>query len=295
VRVVHRIRRSSQPGARRLRSGFTLIEILIATSILTLGLVGILALFPVAIRAGRQVVEDSNAVVIAQSVAEAIRSGIRNRKGYTRSGHVYFVFAHDGVRDSIPADTRLLKPRDDYYVLLPRFQLEQSFSGRTESERRRKALASAKTFVYPETDTRSPNGGGNADLADDDGDDARVEIGGRRMSRIRVEGVYELGQHLVPGGVPGAGAARSGGARVLEDMLKDSLKQYSFAFAIRPSYFDADLSEGRSFQPANRLYHVTVMVFRGLMIEPRDGHKLIMTEDEEPPKPVYELEFEVSQ
>ena len=72
--------------------GFTLIEILIATSILTLGLVGILALFPVAIKAGRTVVEASNSVVIAQSVVDAIRSGIRNSKGLSKQqGHAYFL------------------------------------------------------------------------------------------------------------------------------------------------------------------------------------------------------------
>ncbi|MCH2581886.1 MAG: prepilin-type N-terminal cleavage/methylation domain-containing protein, partial [Planctomycetes bacterium] len=110
--------------------GFTLIEILIATSVLTLGLVGILALFPVAIKAGRTVVEASNSVVIAQSVVDAIRSGIRNSKGLSKQqGHAYFILRHDGVTDKVPSDSKLHDVKDDYYIILPRFQSGRKFPG----------------------------------------------------------------------------------------------------------------------------------------------------------------------
>ncbi len=58
---------------------------MIATAILTLGLIGILALFPVAIHTGKQIVEMSTAVVIAESVAESIRDGIRNQLRYAKN------------------------------------------------------------------------------------------------------------------------------------------------------------------------------------------------------------------
>jgi hypothetical protein len=256
--------------------------------ILTLGLVGILALFPVAIRAGRHVIEDSNAAVIAQSVAESIRSGIRTRKGYSKKGNIYFVFNHDGVKDAIPADPRAARASADYYVLLPRFKQGRRFGGNSERARRINALRAGKTFVYPETDRRrpTPNGGGDARKADDDGDDARLRVGDKSIKTIKVTDVYWLGQHLVP--VSKNGKQKSA-EYVLDDMLIETLKQYSFAFAIRPSYFDADLAEGKSFEPANQLFHVTVMVFRGFSPDRKP-----LESDQEPPAPVYELEFEVA-
>ena len=48
--------RNDMTRARR-RDGFTILEIMIATAILTLGLAGILALFPVAIHTGKQIVD----------------------------------------------------------------------------------------------------------------------------------------------------------------------------------------------------------------------------------------------
>ena len=44
-----------------------------------LAIVGILALFPVAIHTGKQIVQKSTAVVVAESVAEAVRQGVRNQ------------------------------------------------------------------------------------------------------------------------------------------------------------------------------------------------------------------------
>jgi prepilin-type N-terminal cleavage/methylation domain-containing protein len=51
------------------RRGFTILEIMIATAILTLGLVGILALFPVAIDSAKKIMDRSTAVTIAKSVS----------------------------------------------------------------------------------------------------------------------------------------------------------------------------------------------------------------------------------
>lgn len=266
------------PESRAAARGaaFTLMEVMIAAAILTLGLVGILALFPVAIRAGRQVVEDSNAVVIAQSVAESIREGIRNRKrSELRNGviHTYFVFQHDGVMNPIPVDPSLEKPHHDYYILLPRYPQNRSYRSPEV------ALQAAKVFVYPEIELdKQPNGRGDAFLADDDGDDD----GDRDLSTLRVEKTYRLGT-LFPDE-----NADSSNARVLQDQQIEVLRQYSYAFAIHASYFDADLREGSGFEPANSLYHVRVMVFRGFEYDPET------TSGMDPPEPVYELDFEVS-
>src|SRR5687768_5723465 len=154
--------------------GFTILEIMIATAILTLGLVGILALFPVAIDSGKKVMERSTAVTIAKSVAEQIRSGLRNQKRYNLKGAVpftYFIFHHDGVQDPIPRDSSQERPAGDYYILLPQFRPEQNFQGANDNDRRMNAVRATKEFVFPEDDEPA-NGGGDPYQADNDGDDA---------------------------------------------------------------------------------------------------------------------------
>ncbi len=300
------LRISTRTRLRSRRGGFTLIEILIATAIMTIGMIGILALFPVAIRAGRHVIEDSNAVVIAQSVAEGIRSGVRNRKGFTEKGNPFFVFSHDGVTDPIPPDpARAAKgTAKDYFILLPRFRDGASFSGRTARTRRRAALKRAPTFVYPESDARA-NGGGDPQRADNDGNDEKYSIDtdadgepDRRIEDIRVEKVYRLGNHLVPGHTPKRKPDGSvdysprvlSDERAILDMVRDNLSQYSYAFKIRPSYFDADLSASGAYQPAGRLFHVTVMVFRNFQKPTKDEPSPHLDQM----RMVYSLDFEVA-
>ena len=269
------------PEARQVRMslrrrGFTILEIMIATAILTLGLVGILALFPVAIYSGKQIVERSSASVIADSVADAIREGLRTQLRFTSRDDAYFVFKHDGVKDPIPAFRTKEKASADYFVLLPKFK-RRSFKG---SRLREKALKAARTFVYPETDKRK-NGGGRERAADNDGDDYRGTFSnGEAFEDILVEDTYKLGTFL-----PELDAQ---GENVLDDQKIDALKQYSYAFAITPSVKDANIargSAGAEFQPAGRLYHVHVMVYRAFS-KPAPGAV--------PEIPVFELDFEVS-
>ena len=259
--------------ASRRSGGFTLLEILIATAILTIGLVSIVSLFPVAIRIGGKVVETSNAVVIAQSVAEAVRDGMKNRKRYVVRGnisHPYFLFEHDGVTDKVPSDEKAIRASADYFILLPRHREGRKFVG-TPDRQRLKAVQAAKTFVYPETD-KPANGGADAFRADNDADDD----GDSDHWTLRVAKVYQLGQELAPSTLPDD--LRT------PDIEKDVLKQYSYAFAITPSFFDADLSDTGEFVPASLLYHVRVMIYRGFET----------SEYAVEPKPVYELDFEVA-
>ncbi len=270
-------------------AGFTILEIMIATAILTLGLVGILALFPVAIHYGKQIVERSTASVIAESVAEAIRQGLRNNLrsakplggGAGAETHHYFIFQHDGVKDPIPHKKELEKPDKDYYILLPRFKSgnEGVFS------RPDVAQQVAKTFVYPESDN-PPNGGGNAFLADDDGDDYSHKLTtGESIHEIFVDKVYWLGNTLPAEDVSVTGE------NVLEDQKIETLKQYSYAFEIQSSTGDANLSfSGQPFRPANRLYRVRVMIFRGF--PKTEGNRAVVLP--EPIIPVFEIDFEVS-
>ncbi len=262
----------------RRRDGFTILEIMIATAILTLGLVGILALFPVAIHTGKQIVEKSTAVVVAESVAEAIREGIRNQLRYSsRSGDAYFLFRHDGVKDRIPLQKKDEKPTGDYYILLPGYGRRTTFSGR---QARQKALEAARTYVYPETDRRK-NGNGRASQADNDGDDYTVHFVSSKevYTDVLVEQTYSLG-NLFPD------ENAEPGENILADQQIEALKQFSYAFAISPSIEDANRSPTSDrYEPMGRLFHVRVMIFRSFMPPVEGG---------DPPTPIFELDFEVA-
>ncbi len=268
------------------RAGFTILEIMIATAILTLGLVGILALFPVAIHYGKQIVEKLTASVVAESVAEAIREGLRNNlRSNSKFGggvtHHYFIFKHDGVRDPTPNRRDRETPDKDFYILLPRFraQKEGVFSSPDTAQR------VAKTFVYPETDSH-PSGGGDAFQADDDGDDHPTRhANGESVNDIYVQKTYQLGTFLPSDDLSLVGE------NILDDQKIEALKQYSYAFEIQSSTGDANLDWSQQrFQPANRLYRVRVLVYRGFPKAP-EGQLPVL---DAPVQPVFELDFEVS-
>ena len=252
---------------------------MIATAILTLGLIGILALFPVAIHTGKQIVEMSTAVVIAESVAESIRDGIRNQLRYAKNSvtDAYFIFKHDGVMDHIPLTKELEKPTGDYYILLPGYGRKKAFSGRTA---RQKAIQAAHTYVYPETD-RIKNGNGRTLRADDDSNDYTYKFVSSKeiFTDVLVEKTYSLG-NLFPS--EDAEPAEN----VLADQQIEALKQFSYAFAISPSIEDANRSPTSDrYEPLRRLFHVRIMIFRSFMPPVEGG---------DPPIPVFELDFEVS-
>jgi type II secretory pathway pseudopilin PulG len=248
-------------------AGFTILEIMIATAILTLGLV-----------------EKSTASVVAESVAEAIREGLRNNLRTNFAGGAtnhFFIFKHDGVTDPIPNRKEHELPDKDFYILLPRFRplKEGIFSSREAAQR------IAKTFVYPETDP-NPNGGGDPDKADDDGDDYQAHLStGETTNSAFIQKTYAVGDFL-PGDNPSVT-----GEDVLEDQKIDAVKQYSYAFEIQSSLGDANLDwSGKRFQPANRLYRVRVYIFRGFP-KAQEGR---LVELSVPATPVFELDFEVS-
>lgn len=270
------------------------MEILIASAILAIGMVMIVALFPFGIKVGKKVVDDTTAIAIARSVADAIRYGMRNNLRYNsrRDGttYSYFVFQHDGVTDRVPALASQERPEHDYYILLPRHHLNREYPGATEDARRTRAVESGKTFVYPESDPDrssglgiSPNGGGDPSRADDDGDDFMVTPDFRT---ILVRKVYELGQTF-----PGD---QEEGVEILDDQKIEVLKQYSFAFSIRTSYFDTNLADtAGKYRPGNELYHVRVMIFRSFYQDFRPESEGSGA-PAKPATPVFELDFEVA-
>ncbi|MBI5779834.1 MAG: hypothetical protein HZA49_10345 [Planctomycetes bacterium] len=81
------------------RSGLSLIEILIAIIILTVGIVSILSIFPSSIKTASLSVDDTVAAKIAESVIDALNIAMRSATAENITGNVpgRAFFVHDGV------------------------------------------------------------------------------------------------------------------------------------------------------------------------------------------------------
>ena len=258
--------------SRPTEKGFTILEILLAVVILTVGLLGLLAVFPVAMRSGKQAVETTNAVIITKSVEQAIRAGLRERKRQSPDGKwTYFIFSHDGVQDPLPSKVKEARPGADYYILLP-----SPDPDRKASQPRDAFYERGKTFVFPESDgsiwevyesgetrevkdetSQAPaNGNGNVMRADDDRDDREITNRFETFETIDVRRVYYLSNRFFD----------EEWASDYNVTDTDPISQYSFAFAIRPARQDGSLDlqypDSRNFVPSGDLYEVDILVFR---------------------------------
>ena len=136
-----RVSRHSEVG------GFTMMEILIAIVVLVIGLVGILALFPIGIDACRRASTNSAGGWIAESVAEAITEALRNVQVNLASPSTINVsFVHAGVPSVTGTEKYDFTLPEDYNVpvlhpqggTLPVFQLSyKDLDGLTEDNLRR--------------------------------------------------------------------------------------------------------------------------------------------------------------
>jgi prepilin-type N-terminal cleavage/methylation domain-containing protein len=90
------------------RGGFTLVEILIAVFIVSIGLMGVLALVTASLKSSGEIIQDSFASTIARSVYESLRAGARQRSFRVQTNvansppqapiiSAGFLFVHDGV------------------------------------------------------------------------------------------------------------------------------------------------------------------------------------------------------
>ncbi|MBI4614225.1 MAG: prepilin-type N-terminal cleavage/methylation domain-containing protein [Planctomycetes bacterium] len=87
----------SHRTCRARKGGFTLIEILIALTVLVVGLVGILALFPVGISSSKSAVEDSTTSILAESIKSSIIKSFRLGPPQDPNNPTPIQYYHDGV------------------------------------------------------------------------------------------------------------------------------------------------------------------------------------------------------
>ncbi|MCA8962263.1 MAG: hypothetical protein KDC38_17180, partial [Planctomycetes bacterium] len=245
-----------------------------------------LALFPVSLRPGKATIENTNAVIIAQSVEQAIREGLAHRKGQSDDGRwTFFVFSHPGVKDALPVTVDQARPSADYYILLPE---DDSDERRKRLENRESAYNRGKVFVYPESDGLSwtesaagtdrtvedmdsgatPNGGGDPTRADDDADDLtrvmELPDGEREVTSYEVFRTYSLDEEFIDHVGEDVDSELSLGFDE-----RDPIRDYSFAFTIRRALNDGSLGRqapsDREFVPANELFEVEVLVYRSFV------------------------------
>ena len=225
----------------RSSAGFTLLEILIAMVILMVGLLGILAVFPTAMRSASRAVEDTYCASIAQSVVDAIHLGLRSAHATTEAGNSYLILDHDGVRDLdtdrkngtfqnfvIDKDTSYQKVATrDYCITLPPINL------------------TGAPYLYPRKKNDPPRKPPN------------MNAQGPNGKKMEVTQTYKLGKDF------GKDQSMSQAARDLE--AKDPYPQYSFAFTIRPCKGPDPTRPTVNVnqqQPIAGLYEVVVMVYR---------------------------------
>jgi len=79
---------------KRKQRGFSLIEILIATAIMVVGLLGVLALLRAGIHSTKEAIEDSNAAIIAESAISSLQASLQQLPPTQGSQLEFF---HDGI------------------------------------------------------------------------------------------------------------------------------------------------------------------------------------------------------
>lgn len=271
------------------RRGMTIMEILFAVIILSVGFMGLLSIFPTAVISGEKTVEDVYASMIARSVIDAMHVGLREARGQRTVGTgqaIHFVFNHDGVRDLAvnPDGTSLAAfPTishssagfsawdKDYTILLPWHGGSQEKTQVFVYPRGKASEAIFGIDAAPSDAPTSTNGSGNpanatdeSDLAtygkgllDDEGNPLLLANGTEARQRW-IRNAYQLKTRRI---------VTDADEIVIPD--GDPYSQYSFAFSLRLARIDGDaggntdgvVDEQDTYKES--LIEVIVYVFRG--------------------------------
>jgi type IV pilus assembly protein PilV len=91
---------SGSPRGPRSVRGISLIEVLVAVVVLSIGLLGVAAMQSVALRGGQSSLETSQAVMQTNAILEAMRANGANAEAYNTGGMVCTAVAGAGVAGS---------------------------------------------------------------------------------------------------------------------------------------------------------------------------------------------------
>jgi len=255
---------------RRKNAGFTLLEILIAIVILVVGITGIVALFPTAIKSGNQTIVDSYASIITQSVIDAITVGMREAryrfKDVNGESWDYFIFDHDGINDNLdlykqPEMYSTVHDKD-FAILLPR-----GFPANKNPDKE-------KTLHFPNPDPGNRSAPTIASLKDDeDLSERRFNTAGEEIFQVRR--VYLLGRdnsststvkpirkEFLGDSIAAGGSSTVGGG---EAQVVDPYPQYGYSFSISRAKIDTATPRGildAKDEYSNSLFEVKIKIFR---------------------------------
>lgn len=289
--------------SQRDRQGFTLIEILIAVVVLSIGLVGILAVFPTAIKKGAETAEDTYAGIIAQSLIDAVRVGVRENRGVDTGGRQYFILQHDGVLfdETVAPDGRALTINDKTALTDAEWAYNGVIALPTSATANNTNVNNEPIYVYPNTKgygatsseaqfeelrkrieqglqlTVKDNAGikdyrSGRDPNDYTKGDFRV-MGRNDVYKDHIVGTYPLGgdirrlQKRVQAEVD-KGTAKKQEKKVLDDPYP----VYSFTLKIRRARTDSN-SDGaitNTDEFSDKLFEVTVMIFKNFNAFPKN-------------------------
>jgi type II secretory pathway pseudopilin PulG len=237
----------------RRESGFTIVEILIGLVVLSIGLLGILAVFPAAIKKTSEVVQQTTAAMIAESVRSSVELGLHKAR-VTDGTDLGFVYLGEGVKKLVEDAGKTL-PRDitdldgtahqvdktaPYWVLLPRGEGKPGES---------------KRFLYPRSD---PN---------------IYDMSSRTpapYNNPRVLKVFPLGEEVlkIRQGKAPDNSSRIPTTAERQDAEKDPLPQYSYAFTLEEARIDKDGDKALDSYPEDpSLYKLTIYVYRNFPID----------------------------
>lgn len=232
--------------------GFSLVEILIAITILMIGLCGIFAVFPAATQALSEVERDTYAPIIAESVKASIEVGMESLKGIDEGGNEFFCYMGEGVPDNQRTPWKNYNSRNyrnigylqklDSYVKIPK-QVDVEYCVPKPTSTHRRADGSIKYLVIDKKVTGTP-------VID------RVFHLGEKYERI-LEDAKE--GHVDKNAVEVTEAAR------------DSYRHYSYAFTIKRVLMPRDRSE---------LLYVQVFVYKNFP-ETVNGKKITSLREDE--------------
>ncbi len=216
--------------------GFTIVEILIAMTVLSVGLLGILAVFPAGIKKTAEVVQDTYSAMITESVRNAVELGLQHAR-IDDGGDKGFIYTGEGVQalldeegGTLPIDITTLDGNGpsidktaDYWVKLP--------------------YDSDKVFLYPRPDPTSYEMGPDTAL-----------------NQPPVQRVFPCGTDILK-------IARDPGLSTIEreEALRDVYQQYSYAFTLK---------EAKAADPTGHsLYELTILIYRNFPVRFfRDGN-----------------------
>lgn len=262
-----------------LRAGFTLLEILIAIVVLVVGITGIVALFPTAIKSGNQTVVDSYASLITQSVVDAINVGMREAR-YQYTANVgagaenweYFIFDHDGIQDDlnqagVVPENYLTVYNKDFCILLPR-------GNPTNTDPLQEMVLHHPCPPGKDGTRNNPQiGGAGAPINDERDADLRPTASGDDQI-IEVRRVYQLGRdntstanprpirpEFLGEAIAASGSSSTGGER----KVVDPYPQYGFHFSITRAKIDTNVPRGvldNADLFSDNLFAVSVKIFR---------------------------------